>query len=144
MRAARSETNLPQSSLRKIDRSARRTNPPAGRGGAEIFAADLSDLQGTVAAVSGATVVCLLAGLKYDLTTWKELWPRIMANTIEACKQTQAKLIFFDNVYMYGRVDGPMTEQTPYVPCGKKGANPAARIASCADGRSSKRAISTP
>lgn len=45
-----------------------------------------------------------------------------MANTIEACKQTQAKLLFFDNVYMYGRVDGPMTEQTPYAPCSKKGA----------------------
>ena len=90
--------------------------------GAEVFAADLSDLQQTVAAVSGATVVCLVVGLKYDLATWKELWPRIMANTIEACKQTQARLLFFDNVYMYGRVDGPMTEQTPYAPCSKKGA----------------------
>jgi len=96
-------------------------NPrPVGR--AEVFAADLSDLAQTVAAVSGATVVCLLVGLKYDLATWKELWPRIMANTIEACKQTQAKLLFFDNVYMYGRVEGPMTEQTPYAPCSKKGA----------------------
>lgn len=95
---------------------------PRPVGGAEVFAADLSDLQQTVAAVSGATVVCLLVGLKYDLATWKELWPRIMANTIEACKQTQAKLLFFDNVYMYGRVDGPMTEQTPYAPCSKKGA----------------------
>jgi nucleoside-diphosphate-sugar epimerase len=96
-------------------------NPqPVGR--AEVFAADLADLQQTVAAVSGATVVCLLVGLKYDLATWKELWPRIMANTIEACKRTQAKLVFFDNVYMYGKVDGPMTEQTPYAPCSKKGA----------------------
>ncbi len=94
---------------------------PRPVGGAEVVAADLSDLQQTVTAVSGATVVCLLVGLKYDLTTWKELWPRVMANTIEACKHAQAKLIFFDNVYMYGRVDGPMTEQTPYAPCSKKG-----------------------
>src|SRR5579863_2552257 len=90
--------------------------------GAEVFAADISDRGQTVAAVSGATVVCLLVGLKYDLATWKELWPRIMANAIEACKQTQAKLLFFDNVYMYGRADGPMTEETPYAPCSKKGA----------------------
>ncbi len=67
-------------------------------------------------------MVCLLAGLKYDLAVWRELWPRIMANTIEACKRAQARLIFFDNVYMYGRVKGPMTEQTPYAPCSKKGA----------------------
>ena len=44
-----------------------------------------------------------------------------MANTIEACKRAQAKLIFFDNVYMYGKVNGPMTEETPYDPCSKKG-----------------------
>jgi nucleoside-diphosphate-sugar epimerase len=95
---------------------------PRGVAGGQVFTADLSDLQQTITAVSGATVVCLLVGLKYDLATWKELWPRIMANTIEACKQTRAKLIFFDNVYMYGRVDGPMTERTPYAPCSKKGA----------------------
>ncbi len=94
---------------------------PQAIGGAELFAADLSDRQQTIEAVSGSTVVCLLVGLKYDLVVWRELWPRIMANTIEACKRAAAKLIFFDNVYMYGRVDGPMTEQTPYAPCSKKG-----------------------
>ncbi len=44
-----------------------------------------------------------------------------MANTIEACKRAEAKLIFFDNVYMYGKVAGPMTENTPYASCSKKG-----------------------
>jgi len=52
---------------------------------------------------------------------WQELWPRIMASTIEACKRAEAKLVFFDNVYMYGKVAGPMTENTPYAPCSKKG-----------------------
>ena len=49
------------------------------------------------------------------------MWPRIMTNTIEACKRAGAKLIFFDNVYMYGKVSGPMTEETPFNPCSKKG-----------------------
>jgi len=44
-----------------------------------------------------------------------------MANTIEACKRAHAKLIFFDNVYMYGKVSGAMTEETPFNPCSKKG-----------------------
>jgi uncharacterized protein YbjT (DUF2867 family) len=74
---------------------------PRPVGGAEVFAADLSDRQQTIEAVSGCTVVCLLVGLKYDLAVWRELWPRIMANTIEACKRAQARLIFFDNVYMW-------------------------------------------
>jgi nucleoside-diphosphate-sugar epimerase len=44
-----------------------------------------------------------------------------MSNTIEACKRAGAKLIFFDNVYMYGKVSGAMVEETPFNPCSKKG-----------------------
>lgn len=44
-----------------------------------------------------------------------------MSNTIEACKRARAKLLFFDNVYMYGKVSGPMTEETAFNPCSKKG-----------------------
>jgi len=89
--------------------------------GAELKAADLTDQRQTIDAVAGSDVVHLLAGLKYDTAVWQELWPRIMSNTIEACKQAGAKLIFFDNVYMYGKVDGLMTEHTPYAPSSKKG-----------------------
>jgi nucleoside-diphosphate-sugar epimerase len=89
--------------------------------GAETLAADLADRDQTIRAVAGSSVVHLLVGLPYDLRTWQELWPRVMANTIEACKRAGAKLLFFDNVYMYGRVPGPMTEATPYAPCSRKG-----------------------
>jgi hypothetical protein len=66
-------------------------------------------------------VVNLLVGLKYDVKVWRELWPRVIYNSIEACKRAKAKLIFFDNVYMYGKVTGRMTEETPFNPCSKKG-----------------------
>jgi nucleoside-diphosphate-sugar epimerase len=95
-------------------------NPKPVAGGT-LFPADLADSEQTIRAVAGSKVVYLLAGLKYDLRVWQELWPKIMANTIEACKRAEARLIFFDNVYMYGKVTGPMTENTPYVPCSKKG-----------------------
>jgi nucleoside-diphosphate-sugar epimerase len=48
-------------------------------------------------------------------------WPVIMTNVINACKESGARLIFFDNVYMYGKVNGWMTEETPFNPCSKKG-----------------------
>ena len=89
--------------------------------GTETLAADISDRDQAIKAVSGSNVVYLLIGLKYDVKVWRELWPRIMANAIEACKRAGAKLLFFDNVYMYGKVDGPMTEQTPYAPVSRKG-----------------------
>ncbi len=89
--------------------------------GAETRTADLTHQQQTIEAVVGSSIVYLLAGLKYDHKLWAEAWPRIIDNAIEACQRTSARLIFFDNVYMYGKVNGPMTEQTPYNPCSKKG-----------------------
>jgi nucleoside-diphosphate-sugar epimerase len=55
--------------------------------------------------------------LGFGRNSGRGLW----LNTIEACKRAEAKLIFFDNVYMYGKVVGPMMENTPYAPCSKKG-----------------------
>ncbi|HXM07354.1 MAG TPA: NAD-dependent epimerase/dehydratase family protein, partial [Candidatus Acidoferrum sp.] len=94
---------------------------PKPIGDAEVVAADLSDPEQTVAAVAGSDVAILVAGLKYDVAVWRKLWPRIMTNTIEACQRVDAKLIFFDNVYAYGRVNGPMVESTPYAPSSEKG-----------------------
>src|SRR3981081_620303 len=96
-------------------------NPKLVPGAAEAVAADLSNLDDTVRAVSGSRVAFLLVGLKYDITVWRSLWPRIMRNAIEATKRANARLIFFDNVYMYGKVEGVMTEQTPCDPYSKKG-----------------------
>jgi len=87
----------------------------------ETVAADLTHKDQTIRAVAGSSIVYLLVGLKYDHEVWQEMWPCIMSNAIEACKGAGAKLIFFDNVYMYGRVSGPMTEETPFNPCTKKG-----------------------
>jgi len=89
--------------------------------GAESVAADVTDYQQTLSAVKGSYVVYLLVGLKYDIRVWSVSWPKIMTNVINACKETGSKLVFFDNVYMYGKVDGWMTEGTPFNPCSKKG-----------------------
>jgi nucleoside-diphosphate-sugar epimerase len=96
-------------------------NPKATSGATETLAVDLTDRDQTVRAVAGSSIVHLLVGLKYDHKAWQEMWPRVMDNAIEACKRADARLIFFDNVYMYGKVSGPMTEETPFNPCSKKG-----------------------
>ena len=96
-------------------------NPRSTPGATEALAADLTDQDQAIRAVAGSTVVHLVVGLKYDHKVWREMWPRVMRNTIEACKRAGAKLVFFDNVYAYGKVSGPMTEETPFNPCSKKG-----------------------
>ena len=96
-------------------------NPSSRPGAREVVAADLTDKDQCQRAVAGSTIVFLLAGLKYDYKIWAQLWPRIMSNTIQACKRAGARLVFFDNVYMYGLVDGAMTEDTPFNPISRKG-----------------------
>jgi nucleoside-diphosphate-sugar epimerase len=95
--------------------------PETASGTTEVVAADLSDLQQTIDAVSGSAVAYLVVGLKYDTNVWRDLWPRIMQNAIEACKRSGTKLIFLDNVYMYGKATAAMTENTPFNPCSRKG-----------------------
>ncbi|MGO9480380.1 MAG: NAD-dependent epimerase/dehydratase family protein [Candidatus Kryptoniota bacterium] len=89
--------------------------------GAAILQADISFLDQAVEAVKNSSVTYLCVGLKYDRKLWAEKWPAIMANTIEACKRAKSKLVFLDNVYSYGKVDGAMVESTPYNPCSRKG-----------------------
>jgi len=89
--------------------------------GAFTKSADLTNAAQTDDAIKGSSVVVLCPGLQYDIRVWMKQWPTIMTNTINACKKHHARLIFFDNVYMLGKVAGAMTESTPYNPVSKKG-----------------------
>src|SRR5215471_17915089 len=102
--------------IRQVSRSPKRVNPTD-----ELFSADLLDAQATAAAVAGSSVAYLVAGLKYDYKVWQAQWPQVMRHAIDACKRHGSALVFFDNVYAYGRVEGVMTEATPYNPCSRKG-----------------------
>jgi len=110
-------------SVRLVSRSGREV------AGAESVHADLLDPVSVLHAVDEGSTVYLLAGLPYRAAIWRAQWPRIMRNTIDAVASRGARLIFFDNVYMYGRVDGVMTEETPIQPASRKG-EVRARIAS--------------
>lgn len=110
--------HLPQYTdrIRQVSRSPNQVNASD-----ELVSADLLDAKATADAVAGSSVTYLLAGLKYDHRVWAEQWPKIMGNVIDACRRHNSALVFFDNVYAYGLVDGAMTEETPYNPCSRKG-----------------------
>ena len=88
----------------------------------EVLAADLRNKSEVLAAVAGSDVVYLTVGLKYSAGVWKRYWPVIMENVLDACEFHRARLVFFDNVYMYDcEALSHMTEQTPIKPCSAKG-----------------------
>lgn len=88
-----------------------------------LFAANLLQPEAVRNAVAGAEVVYLVAGLEYKAKVWEAQWPVVMRNTIDACTQHGARLVFFDNIYMYDPVYlGHLTEETPIRPVSRKGA----------------------
>ena len=102
--------------VRQAGRSPRPVGPDD-----EVATINLLDAAATARAVAGCEVAYLTAGLKYDTAVWQDQWPRIMRHVIDACARHRCRLVFFDNVYAYGRVDGAMTEDTSYNPCSRKG-----------------------
>lgn len=91
------------------------------RRGVQNVKADLLDADSTRAAIASAAVVYLTAAVPYSTRAWREQWPTIMRNTIAACLEADAPLVFLDNVYAYGPVDGPMVESDEYRPTTRKG-----------------------
>lgn len=110
---------LPQytNRIRIVSRNPKAVNPTD-----ELVSADLADADAVSRAVAGSEVVYLTVGYDYAAKIWQEKWPTTMRNVIAACQQHGAKLVFFDNVYMYDcdRLN-PMTEETPIRPTSKKG-----------------------
>lgn len=87
-----------------------------------LFAADLLDAAKADEAIKGSEIAYFTLGLPMDSSMWEEQFPIIMRNVIESCKKYGAKLVFFDNTYMYPQNDTILTEQTAFAPVGKKGA----------------------
>ena len=88
----------------------------------ELFAADLTDATMVDKAVEGSGIVYLVIGLDYNTKVWQDKWPKLMKATIDACIKHKAKLVYFDNMYLYDiKAIGHMVEDSPINPQSKKG-----------------------
>ena len=84
----------------------------------EVGGIDAADPGQAREACEGATVVYHCIGLPYP--HWTE-FPAIATGIIEGAASAGAKLVYGDNLYAYGPVDKPMTEDLPPVAATKKG-----------------------
>lgn len=89
--------------------------------GVAHIAADLRDAASAARALHRADVAYLTVGLPYSTRAWRRDWPVVMRNAIDGCLANGTHLVYFDNVYAYGRIDAPMTESTPIRPSSRKG-----------------------
>jgi nucleoside-diphosphate-sugar epimerase len=91
-------------------------DPPAG---AEVRAADVSDPSASRAAFEGAATVYHCANPPY--TEWPRLLPALAHGILEGAAAAGARLVYGDNLYAYGAVEGPIREDCPPAATGVKG-----------------------
>lgn len=85
----------------------------------ERIAADASDPARLAALAQGAAVIYNCANPAYH--RWPELWPPLAGAMLHAAEAADAVLVITGNLYGYGPVDAPMTEDTAQRPSSVKG-----------------------
>lgn len=88
--------------------------------GVRVIAGDLTDAATVARLATNAEVVFATAQPAY--TDWPQGWPPLIQSIVDGISQTNARLVFVDNLYMYGATHGqPIGEDLPYAATGHKG-----------------------
>ncbi|GAA2248665.1 NAD-dependent epimerase/dehydratase family protein [Herbiconiux moechotypicola] len=97
-----------------------RSGTDVGLLGVRSVQADASDVEQLTRAVEGADVLynCANPG---DYTTWDTVWPPLASSLLESARRTGAVYAITGNLYPYGPVDVPMTEELPDAATDHKG-----------------------
>jgi nucleoside-diphosphate-sugar epimerase len=85
----------------------------------ERVAADATDSAALGRLAQGAVTLYNCAAPPYH--RWTLDWPPLAAALLDAAEASGAVLVSAGNLYLYGPVDGPLTEELPARPAGPKG-----------------------
>jgi len=84
-----------------------------------IAVADAADSEQAITAAKGAAAVYQCLNPPYS--RWSELFPRLQQGVVAAAKRAGARYVSLENLYMYGRERGSITEDSPIAPISRKG-----------------------
>jgi len=103
-------------------RLVRRSGEDPELDGVQFMRADALDASVAAGAAVGAAAVYHCINVPYFARLWAAELPRIQENLVAAAARAGARLVVLDNLYALGRTGGrPMTEETPFAPCSRKG-----------------------
>ena len=105
---------------------AQRSKPAALPKGVAFVACDALDRDSVLKAARGSDQFVVAIGFPYVGKFWREAWPKAIGNFVAACEATGARMVFIDNLYMYGPQTAPLVETMALTSYGLK---PAARSA---------------
>ncbi len=94
-----------------------------GAPGVLFRSGDILHPESLQSAMQDATHIYLCHGFPYNTKIWEEHWPIAANNVIAAATKTGARILFLDNIYMYGPAPllQPITEEHPQQPVSRKG-----------------------
>ena len=87
--------------------------------GIERIAVDATDADALATLADGATTIINCAAPAYH--QWPELLPPMFGAIASAAERTGAGYVMLGNLYGYGPIDGPITEDSPLTATGPKG-----------------------
>jgi nucleoside-diphosphate-sugar epimerase len=105
---------------------AQRSKPDTLPRGATFTACDALERESVASVAHGAAQIVVAIGMPYEGKLWRNAWPKAIGNFVAACEATGARMVFIDNLYMYGPQTAPLVETMPLTAYGLK---PAARSA---------------
>jgi nucleoside-diphosphate-sugar epimerase len=127
---------------------AQRRAPATLPKGTTFVVCDALDRDAVIKTVAQGEQFVVTIGFAYRGKVWRDVWPRAIANFVAACEATGARMVFIDNLYMYGPQSAPLVETLPLTTYGQK---PAARavvtqiwMEACAQGRARVAALRAP
>lgn len=87
-----------------------RKRPPDLPQNIAFVSGDATNRASLRAAAEGANQIVLAIGLPYSGKLWREQWPKIVGNVVETAAATGARVVWVDNLYMYGPQDAALKE----------------------------------
>ncbi|MBX3043771.1 MAG: NAD-dependent epimerase/dehydratase family protein [Candidatus Kapabacteria bacterium] len=97
-------------------------NPIKVNGKEELIKADLSSATEVDKAVACSEVVYVTIAFEYKYKVWNEKWLPFIKSVVDSCIKHNAKLVFFDNIYMYDKnYLSDINENSPINPSSRKG-----------------------
>jgi nucleoside-diphosphate-sugar epimerase len=108
-------------------RTVSRTRPQMLSEDVEWRHCDVTDLEAARDAAKGAVAVYQCLNAPY--TKWPQLFPLLQSNVLGAAAHADAVLVTLENLYGYGPVTVPMTEDLPLIANTSKGRTRAAMTA---------------
>ena len=101
--------------VRAVNRSGRLAAPA----GVEMLAGDATDAERMREVCRGAGVVYNAVNVPF--VQWRDTFPAAVDGVLAGAQAADARMVFADDTWMYGRVSGPMTEDLPCRPVSDKG-----------------------